>query len=92
MSHTGLNQVSQAAAWNYPLEMLSPSEQRGTYRASLDKVPDSEMAEQKKSRQHSDLKGFIEITGGKVNCSIWSTESCVLQSQLLHGEELISTD
>lgn len=35
VSHPDLNQVSQAVGWNYPLEMLSPSEQRGSLQNQL---------------------------------------------------------
>lgn len=92
VSHSGLNQVSQAVGWNYPLEMLSPSEQRGNLQNQLRKGTWLLNGWTEEIKEHSDLKGFIEITEEKINSSIWSTESRVWQSQLLHGEELIYTD
>lgn len=42
------------------------------------------MPKQKKSRQHSNPKGYIEITVGKIHCSICNVVVYILQSQLLH--------
>jgi len=42
------------------------------------------MAKQKESRQHSNLKGYIEITGRKINGSVCNTVASILQSQVLH--------
>lgn len=90
VSHAGLNQVSQAVGWNYPLEMLSPSEQRGNLQSQLS------LGTQLVSGWTEEIKAALRSQGFYWNHmgedKLFNMETRVLQSQLLQGEELIYTD